>query len=279
VSIYVSSDVVLEDTSGDFRPNGPLVGYRQFITVTNITADEEAAGFPVTNLANPSTAERWKGTTTDEQSVTVFLSTPQDCDYIGIARHNLGTAGTTCQVQTSEDGIVWDDLGDDFLPGDDSPIMVRFPVTTAQYFRLLMTPGSAAPDIAVLYLGKLLVLQRNLYVGHTPMSYSYDNVATAGISESGQFLGAITRRANPSTNVKQSNLTAAWFRTYMAPFFKQCSGLGTDGHRTPFFFAWRPTSYPVEVAFGWFPEGAAPTAGNQRANGMMEASFPIQGVI
>lgn len=275
--IYVSSDIVLADTAGDFRPNAPLVGYRTLLSTTNVTSDEALAGFPASNLANPSTAEMWKGETTDEQAVTVFLSTPQACDYVGIARHNFGSAGITVQVQSSTDGIAWDDLGDDFLPGDDSPIMVRFEVTTGQHFRLLLTPGALPPQMGVLYLGRLLVLQRNLYVGHTPMSYSYDGVATTGISESGQFLGSIARRANPSTSVKQPNLTATWFRANMAAFFKQCSGMATDKRRTPFFFAWRPTTYPVEVAFGWFPEGAAPTVANSKANGLMEASFPVQG--
>jgi hypothetical protein len=277
--IYVSSDVVLEDLTGDFRPNAPLVGYRQLLTLESMTSDEAAAGFPVTNLVNVSTAEKWKATTTGVQYVTVHLGTPGQADYIGIAAHNFGTAGVAVQLQTSTDGAVWTDLGDDFLPGDDSPIMARFDVTTASWWRLKLTPTSAAPEMAILYLGKLLVLQRNLYVGHTPMTYSYGGTISTGISESGQFLGAILRRQNPSTDVAQKNLTPSWFRTYLAPFFKKCSGVDTDRHRTPFFFAWRPTDYPVEVAFGWFPEGGAPSVSNARPNGMMDAAFPIQGIL
>lgn len=277
--LYISSEVVLSDTSGDLRPDGPLVGYRQLLTVTNVSADEEAAGFPASNLANPSTAEKWKGLTDDPQTVTVNLGSPQTCDYVGIARHNLGTIGCTIQVQSSVDGDVWDDLGDDFIPGDDSPIMVRFDDSNGPYFRLELTPGSGVPEIAVLYLGRLLVLQRNIYVGHTPITYSYANTVSVGMSESGEFLGAVARRANPSTDVKQANLTASWFRANMAPFFKQCVGNATDRHRTPFFFAWRPTSFPDEVAFGWFPEGSPPTASNARPNGMMDANFSIQGIL
>lgn len=277
--IFVSSDVVLAGDAGDLRLNAPLIGYRQLLEFENVTADEEADGFPVTNVANVSTAELWKGTTTAVQHVTAFLAAVEDADYIGIARHNLGTAGITIQVQVSADGDTWEDVGDDFLPGDDSPIMLRFPVTPSQWWRLRMSSGTAAPQIAVLYLGKLLVLQRNIYVGHTPMTYSYANVTSTGVSESGQFLGAVARRANPATDVQQKNLTPSWARANLAPFFKQCTGNGTDRHRRPFFFAWRPTSYPTEVAFGWFPDGGAPTLSNARPNGMMDAAFQVQGIL
>lgn len=277
--LYISSEVVLADVAGDLRPDGPLVGYRTLLTVSNVSADEEAAGFPASNLANPSTAEKWKGTTDDPQFITVHLGSPQACDYIGIARHNLGTIGCTIQIQASVDGDTWEDLGDDFIPGDDAPIMVRFEDSNGPYFRLSLTPGSGVPEMAVLYLGKLLVLQRNIYVGHSPITYNYTNTVSVGLSESGEFLGGVARRANPSTDVKQANLTAAWFRAYMAPFFKQCVGNAADRQRTPFFFAWRPTSFPDEVAFGWFPEGSAPSASNARPNGMMDANFSIQGIL
>lgn len=277
--IYVSSDVVLADTSGDGRPNAPLVGYRTLLTNVNVSSDEAAAGFPVTNVTNTSTAERWKGETTDLQYVTASLAESGLADYVGIAGHNFGTAQITVQVQTSDDGVAWTDLGDDFLPGDDAAIMARFPLTDSQWFRLKLTPGLAAPQIAVLYLGRLLVLQRNIQRGYSPMPYDYSNVVTVGISESGQYLGSIARRASPQSDVPQKNLTPSWFRENLAPFFARCSGTSAQREPVPFFFAWRPTAYPMEVAFGWFPEGSKPSMSNAGPKGLIDASFSIQGLL
>lgn len=278
--IYIASDVVLADESGDFRPNGPLVGYRNLLTTTNITADEAAASFPASNLANPSTAEKWKGLTDAEQSLTVALASPQLCDYVGLARHNLGTIGCTVKVQTSTDGDVWTDLCDDFIPGDDAAIMVRFDQTTASYFRVLLTPDTdTVPELAVMYLGRLLVLQRNIYVGHTPITMSYAATVSVGLSESGEFLGRITRRANPANEVKQASITATWARDSLKPFYDRCQGVSVDRDAIPFFFAWRPTTFPNEVCYGWFPEGSPPTVSNSRPNGMMDAGFSIQAIL
>ncbi len=277
--IYISSELVLADLAGDGRVNGPMIGYRQLLTLASLSSDEAAAGFPVTNLANNSTAEKWKAETDTEQYITAFLSSPQAFDYVGLAAHTLGSTGTVVQVQISDDGDAWEDIGPDFLPGDDSPIMVRFPSTTRQWVRLKLTPDTDPPAIGILYIGQLLILQRNIYVGFTPMTYDYTNVISTGISESGQFLGAIARRANPGCTIPQKNLTAAWFRTNMAPFLRAATGTGADRYRQPFFFAWRPTDYPSEVAFGWIPEGATPTVSNARPNGMMDATVPMQGIL
>lgn len=280
MSIYISSGVLISGSSGDFREDGPLIGYRTRITFDNITADEEEVGFPVTNLSNETTSEMWKGTSTDPQYITVDLGAALQCDYIGIARHNLGSTGATIQVEVSSDGATWDEHADAIAPTDDSPLMQRFDREAHRYWRLAITPGSEAPEMAVLYLGLVMVLQRNIYGGHTPIRYSYENTSSVGISESGQFLGAVARRANPTTQVTQKNLTAAWARSHMAPFLKEAVGMGTTARRIPFFFAWRPTSYPLEVGFGWIPPGSAPTLTNQGTGvALMDAAFSFQGVV
>lgn len=277
---YISSDLVLDGSSQDLRPDGPLVGYRTLVTFDNIAADEEAEGFPVTNLSNPTTSELWKGTTTGVQYVTLDLGTEDSADYIGLARHNFGSGGTSFVVQVSDDGDSWTDAADAVAPGDDSPLMQRFEVTTSRYWRLAITPGTLAPSVAVFYLGRVLVLQRNIYGGHTPISYSYANVSSVGISESGQYLGAVARRANPSTDIQQKNLTASWARANMDPFFTEAQGLGATGIRRSFFFAWRPTTYPLEVGYGWIPPGSPPTLANQsRGVALMDAAFSFQGVV
>jgi hypothetical protein len=277
--IYIASDLVLDDLDGDNRANAPLVGYRSLIAFSNVAADEEADGFPVTNLANPATSELWQGTTTGAQYITVNLDAEDVVDYFGLARHNLGTTGAVIQLQGSDDAVTWTDVGEELSPDDDTALMHRFALATYQYWRLSITPGSAPPAIGVFYMGKLLVMQRNLWGGHTPITMSYDGVTTIGISESGQYLGAVSRRANPSTSASFKNLTATWVRANLAPFLREAVGTGTNRLPRPFFFAWRPTSYPTEVGYVWIPAGAAPKLTNQSGVPRMDAEFQLQGVL
>ena len=44
----------------------------------------------------------------------------------------------------------------------------------------------------------------------------------------------------------------------------------------PFFFAWRPASYPRETGFAWMTNNPKPS--NQRSNGMMQISLSMGGV-
>jgi hypothetical protein len=46
---------------------------------------------------------------------------------------------------------------------------------------------------------------------------------------------------------------------------------------TPFFFAWRPTTYPTECGYCWLISD--PTPSNSQANGMMAVSLDLEGVI
>jgi hypothetical protein len=249
--------------------NAPWIGYRTVVAFTNITADEAATGFPVTNLANTSTAEFWRGTTTDPQGIVIAEGNTQECDYFALAKHNLGSTGATLLLQTSPDGVTWTDVTEEIAPADDYAIMYRFDATQAAYWRLYITPGTAAPQAAILFLGLLLVAQRSLYVNHTPLTLGRSEQVTTGLSEDGQFLGRILRRQFLKSSVALSNLTPGWYRTHFDPFAEAAA-------TRPCFWAWRPGSYPLEVGYAWLTNSPVPS--NQRPNGMMQVSFEMQGV-
>jgi hypothetical protein len=249
--------------------NAPWIGYDTVVTFTNITADEEAAGFPVTNLSNTSTAEKWRGTTTGAQGVTVQEGATQECDYFGVAKHNFGSTGAVIKLQTSPDGDVWTDVTDDIAPGNDYAIMFRFTAQQAEFWRLYITPGTAAPEIAVFYLGTLLVGERRIYVGHTPLVLGRNQVTATGKSDSGQFLGRVLRREFLKSSVDFKNLSAAWYREHFDPFAEASA-------TQPFFWAWRPGTYPTEVGYAWVQGGVTPS--NQSPNGHMSVTFEMEGV-
>jgi len=264
--IVISSSLVLsgEEISG----NNPRIGWHNIVTATNVSADEEAADHPASNLGNPATYLTWKGTSTSEQTVAITLGAAKDVDYFGIARHNLGSTRATVAFEYSADGVEWTTV-ESVEPASDHALIVEFDAVNAQFFRLKITPGSAAPEIAVLYIGQILRLQRRIYVGHTPIVYGRQSTVSNGFSESGQFLGRVLRRQMFRSSVSMQNITPGWYRSKLEPFADAAAV-------TPFFFAWRPQTYPNEVGFAWVMGDVSMS--NQRPNGMVQFEFQMQGI-
>lgn len=252
------------------QPNTPRIGWRTIITAANIAADEEEASHPAANLANPRTDARaqWWGETTAEQFVTIAQAA-SNVDYFAIARHNLGSSGSTVQLQGSANNVDWVDVSLEVSPGNDYVLMAVFEPVSYSYWRLRIVPGSAAPRIAVLYVGQVLSMQRTLYVGHTPLPYGRQWSVGTGLAEDGEFLGRVLRHQTLGSEAKFQHLTPQWYRQYLDPLYD-------DGIATPFFWAWRPGDYPEEVGYAWFT--GPPAVSNQLSNGMMETSFSMKGI-
>ena len=266
MAIVISDSVVL--ALGDDAPN-PRIGWHNLVTENNVAADEEDTDYPVENLANPVTYLYWKGTSTDPQSVTVTLSEAQTVNYIGVARHNFGSTGAQYVVESSANGSDWTELHDPRVPANDFALIHEFDDEFAQYFRVTITPGSAAPQIAVLYVGQITRLQRKVYVGHTPFPFGKKTTVSSGFSEDGQFLGRIVRRKTYESAISLSNLTPAWVRSELQPF------LDASDER-PYFWAWKPATYPLEVGYAWKMGDA--DVSNALPNGFMTASWRFQGI-
>jgi hypothetical protein len=274
MSIVISSSYVLADSvsgGGVINANNPVIGWQNLVAIGNIAADTEADGFPASNLANPSTNLRWLGEASEaDDYITVTANATEPMDYIAIARHNLGSAQIPVSVEYLSSPETWVELIAPVLLPNDGPALFRFPPQALEAIRLRLQPGSAAPTIAVVYTGALLVLQRRIYVGHTPMPYGRQAKITNARSESGNFLGRIVLNETTRTKFDLQNLTPDWYRTVLDPFVRASKD-------TPFFFAWRPQSYPREVGYGWLTNDPQPS--NQRLNGMMGISFELDGIV
>jgi hypothetical protein len=265
--IVISDSVVTVGTETD--PRNPRVGWHSLVTPDNVFSDEAEAGHPVSLLGNPATYLYWKGETTSAQTVGVQLSTAATVNYVGLARHNLGSTGAQYIVEASGDGSSWTQLTEPRIPIDDRPLIHEFDDEFASWFRLSITPDADAPEIGVMYFGDILRLQRRIYVGHTPITYGRETTVSTGYSEEGQFLGRVVRRRMYKTSVSMQNITPDWYRSEMDPFFESAT-------ERPFFFAWRPSSYPNETGFAWLTRD--PSMVNARPNGMVDVEFQMQGI-
>lgn len=265
MNVHQSPSIVLSGGAGD---RGRLY-YDNVVTQSSLLATEEAAGEPASNAWNPSTYLKWRGLTAVAQSLRISLAAPALADYIAIAGHNLGTARITVTFEVSMDGVTYSTLGFPSAPADDSVIILEFPQEFSRYFRMSFSAGTAPPAIGVVYLGRKLVLQRGIYVGHTPITLGRNTVVSNGRSESGQFLGRVLRRETFMSRVEMGHITAQWYRANMPAFV-------TASSAAPFFWRWRPGAYPAEAGYAWLTDDL--TVSNQLPNGMMQFAFQMQAI-
>jgi len=251
-------------------PNNPRIGYHNVVESASAAASSAATGFPVTNLQNDLTFLYWVAADTSAQTLTFTLSAAAELSYVGIARHNLGTVGATYELEGSANGVDWTSVAGPQAPTDDGIIVHEFDPVSYQYWRLSLGAASEAIEIAVVYLGQILTLERRIYVGHTPLPFGLKSVVSTNRSESGQYLGRVIRRQFYETSIDLENMEPDTMRTEIQPFIDSIADRA-------FFWAWRPAAYPAEVGFVWAMGDVNPA--NQRANGMMQWNAAIQGIV
>lgn len=268
--IVISSELVLAAPGAGIDLDAPMFGYKNYVDPAGVSATTSDALYPVTNLANVSTASFWRGTSTALHYVTATFASAQDIDYVGVARHNFGTAGIAVSVETQEGlGDPWVEVIAPAIPANNATLIFRFVKATTYAVRLKLAAGSAFPEAAVLYAGPLLVSTQRIYVGHSPITLNRQTQVVNGQSESGNYLGRIITGSSLSTSVALTHLKPDWYRANFDPFVEASQS-------TPFFFGWRPQSYPAECGYSWLTNNPSPT--NMMANGMMQVTLEVAGV-
>jgi hypothetical protein len=251
--IVFTQSLVLSPEMQDIHPGNPVILWENLITRANVEADSEAPAHPGTNLANPSTLEKWASESTDPQFVT-FDTGVAEFNAIGIARHNFrsGNIAVALEALTSGEDPEWVVVVDEFLPGDDSPILVRFETGIYAAARLVLTPqDDTPPEIAVAYLGTMLHFPRGIVTPHTPLDLGRQTEIINGRSRSGNFLGSIV--------VGQSSRTQAVFRTLPRNwYYDTFEPVLNRGATAPFFFAWLPLERPNDVGYAWLDADPVP---------------------
>lgn len=271
MTVVLSPGLVTNPVAGESRVN-PYVGWHNHVVLTNVIADSEAFGYPATNLANPSTVNSWLSESLSEQLVTVDDIDGQT-DYVGIARHNLGSgdiAILAVEAITADLGADWEVVHPGFVPGDDAPILLRFPAGFYTGVRLRLAPDAVAPTIAVLFVGKLVVIPTGISPGYTPIVDGEDVDIVGGRAEAGDFLGEIVVGAELSTSTPLTLLPREWYDDEFRPFIKAAN------NGAPFFFAWSPVLRPEQVGYCWFDQSARPVI--SQTDGSYDISLSMKGV-
>lgn len=253
----------------------PVFGWQNLITISTITASSADADHPASNLANEATFNFWRAAPTSPPAGSDTLTwsgAPAEVDYVGIAGHNLGTAQITAKVEVLDldtSPPSWVEAVEESLPADDKPLILRFVPVTTTGVRVVLTGGAAPAEIAVLYVGKLLAAQRGTSVDHVPIPFGRQTQKTAGVSQSGNYLGTIITGEGRATTFSIANIDAYWFREIFDPFLKIAQA-------RPFFFAWRPVAWPTDVGYCWLTADPQPPVAF--ATGRVSVDLPLAGI-
>lgn len=268
--ILFTDSYLLFGDGGAQVANHPRIGYQTYTKDGALDASSAQDGFPALAAGIPNTYEYWR-----PNALPAWLrcnaGAPVDVDYMGIAAHTLGTYGGTFRLEYSLDNVIWQDASGNMTVPDDTPIFVFFPSIFAQFWRLYLEDngGNPIPFVGVWYIGKVLTMPHEIYAGHSPINLSRQTVVRSNKSEGGQFLGRYIVRSGVATTISFKNLPAVWYRINFDPFV-------LEARKTPFFFAWRPTKFPSEVAFGWTNRDISPA--NAGPRDLMSVAFEMQGI-
>lgn len=268
--LFLSPGLVVGSADG-IDLHHPLFGWRNQVSVSNIVADSATTGGPATNLANPATSLLWVSSSTAEQLVTV-TDLVGEIDYVGIARHNFGSTGIAISVEaiTADSAPNYVEVLPAQLPADDSPLVLRFARDFYSAVRVRLAPDATAPQMAVLFIGKLLAIAPGLRPGFTPISEARNINLVSGLSESGEHLGAIVVGASLESSAEFEDIDPDFYAADVRPFVRGASA------GDPFFFVWDPLTRPDDVAFCWLLRPAMPVI--SRSTGEISLSLSIGGL-
>jgi hypothetical protein len=282
--IYISNNIFLTSFSGDINSNNPIIGYKSVLRPQDITTNRTPIR-PAVNAWTPDTATVYEGSSspgTDQQYLILHNATGATIDYIGIARHNFFSTGRAYKIEESVDNVNWTDVTTAKIPASDGSILEYFDARSTQYFRIDLDDLSGrAPIIGHVKMGEVLVLQRRIYAGHNPAALAPMVKKTTYGSETGQYLGQIVHRSYHKTSLEQENNSPAFIRQNIVPFINHVNGHAVveDTAVSTFFFAWRPSSYPDEIVYGWTNDNIQPTnTGGDGLGGRMSWGMSIEAI-
>src|SRR5690606_22923811 len=156
--------------------------------------------------------------------------TLQDIDYVAIAGHNWGTLARQIAVfgalerDNADEPVVYP-LITPITPTDDTPLIIRF--TPAPYLAIRIVVESTLggdDDIAraaIMYVGKLLIMERKIQVSFTPLVYGRRSNVGSHRSVTGHFLGRTMLGSWTESQATFMWMSPNWYRQFMDPFLKQ----------------------------------------------------------
>jgi hypothetical protein len=244
------------------------------LDIAAVTASSEGSTAPRDAPLRADTAEYWEPTALPATWL-VDLGSGLDIDYVGLVGR-FGSVSAAVLVETSDgtlggspSALIYTTFASEVMPADDAPLLFLDTSRVARYVRITLTGSGDLPRLAVAYVGQILAMPRPVYGGHAPMPLQRQTVLAQSLSRGGNFLGQGFRRHGVVGAVQYRHLDPDFVRDELDAFVQAA-------RRYPFFFAWRPADWPLEVAYAWSPEDIRPS--NMGVRELMQVGWNMQGV-
>lgn len=289
--VIISDELVLSQVQ-DFDPDNPIIGWVNYVTpsltsavfANNPTVDASDVDFPAANMAADTTDTRWEAPDSvvfEDIDLIFQFDGLRPIDYLAFAVHNLGTNQRALRVfgaTTSVGGNpVYTALAQEVILADDSPVLFRFAEANYTHIKLALKSSyidTEDPYVSVVFVGKLLVIERKIQVAFTPINYGRRPRIQNARSENGKFLGRTVLSEWRESTASIAYLSSDWYRDELDEFV-------AASQTETFFFAWAPISYPLEIGYAWMTNEPAPEIFQSLEDGghIIRIGFEMQGVV
>ena len=256
MAVIISGSMYLASASVDYPTNHARIGLQNLLKTATITAAYSGDFYPQ-NAIDDVTYDFWRP---DEggESITyeAVFDAAYEIDYFGIAAHDLGTQGASVALEY-HNGVTWVSLVAETEILDDNTVMVLFSKTFTNRIRFIFQSPTVF-SIGVLYIGKAFAFERPFFLGHRPLVLNRTTAIDSKITEKGLDVGRYIIKKGATTKIAVKNQTPTFIRNVFLPLMLEMRTRG-------FFFAWRPDTYPTDIAFCWSRENVKP-----KNNGRLE---------
>jgi hypothetical protein len=221
-------------------PALPRIAKDSALERATVAASSTETGYAAANLLTRDTWQRWRPSAVEATVTADGLDPAETIDYVAIARHNLGSAGITAELEL-EISSVWTKVAD-LAPEQDSPLFLALEPTLATGVRLSFG-SEAIPTVAVLMAGQAVTIPRPLRGSMQPVFLARQTEVLPQVSETGELLGQIVRRSGVEVSPSWRNIPGSFYRSTLR-------GLARDLPGCAIFFQWSPLLAPDEAVFG-----------------------------
>jgi hypothetical protein len=263
--IIISQNLTI-NTQPELTPDNPRILVDNVFQLGTVSASSERPqrnGW-LENAVDGMTYDWWEWLSLPAW-LSVQLSVASPVDMCAIGLHT----GITFIFQY-HNGSAWVDLHEPVTTTTTAVHAVIFTEIIASQFRVLVTQADDENILGIVMLGKSLQLPKRFYGGHAPIVLNRTTQIVRNKTESGFDAGVYSLRTGAATNVSIDNMRPIWIRENLEALNKQLE-------RRPFIFAWRPATYPSDVAYCWL--NSPITAQNNGVRDLMTMQFDVNAFI
>lgn len=242
MSVIISRNISLGGGGVVDTSDNPRILVENVFTLSNatVTASEEVGSNNgwLENAIDGLTFDYWQ-VTTYPAWLEVTLTEARPVDMCAIGLHS----GLDYVFQYW-DGSAWVNLHTAVTATTTAVEAVIFDEVTATKFRIYITGAVGDKILGICMLGKSLQLPKRFYGGHGPVTLNRTSQVIRNTTEGGYDAGVYHIRTGAATSVEVTNMQPAWIRENIETLNRQLE-------RQPFVFAWRPATFPDDVAYCW----------------------------